>query len=216
MTDTAPGAPDYCQRDPGAVMVIGFRRPEWRALSGRRLPEVAQAMGKPWPDAVIDAVLAEENRLGKITFSMDEANVAMQLRRPWVVIGSDAGGSDPDSASGLTHPRAYGAFARVLGKYVRADSVLTLEDAVRRMSGATAQRLGLRDRGLVREGMHADLVLFDPAAVADPATFERPHQLAVGVRGTWVNGVAVWRDGRHTGATPGRVVRGPGWTGGAR
>ncbi|MDF1501560.1 D-aminoacylase [Roseisolibacter sp. H3M3-2] len=216
MTDTAPGAADYCQRDPEAVMVIGFRRPEWQALSGQRLPAVAAAMGKPWPDAVIDAVLAEENRLGKITFSMDEANVAMQLRRPWVTIGSDAGGFDPDSARGLTHPRAYGAFARVLGKYVRADSVLALEDAVRRMTGATAAALRLRDRGLVREGMHADLVLFDPATVADRATFDRPHQLAAGVRGTWVNGVAVWRDGRHTGATPGRVVRGAGWTGGAR
>lgn len=213
MTDTAPGAPDYCQRDPGAVLVQGFRRAEWQRLNGLRIPAMAEALGKPWPDAVIDVVLAEENRLGKITFSMDEANVAMQLRRPWVVIGSDAGGQDPDSARGLTHPRAYGTYARVLGKYVRQDSVLTLEDAVRRMTGATAQALGLRDRGLVREGLYADLVVFDPATIADPATFERPHQLAVGVRHVWVNGVAVWRDGRHTGATPGRVVRGRGWSG---
>ncbi|GLC23702.1 N-acyl-D-amino-acid deacylase family protein [Roseisolibacter agri] len=213
MTDTAPGAPDYCQRDPGAVMVQGFRKAEWQRLNGLRIPAMAEALGKPWPDAVIDVVLGEENRLSKITFSMDEANVAMQLRRPWVVIGSDAGGQNPDSARGLTHPRAYGTYARVLGKYVRQDSVLTLEDAVRRMSGATAQALGLRDRGLVREGMLADLVVFDPATVSDPATFERPHQLAVGVRHVWVNGVAVWRDGRHTGATPGRVVRGPGWSG---
>jgi N-acyl-D-aspartate/D-glutamate deacylase len=113
----------------------------------------------------------------------------------------------------LTHPRAYGTFPRVLGRYVRQDSRFPLEQAVRRMTGATAQRLGLRDRGLVREGLQADLVLFDPATIADPATFERPHQLATGVRDVFVNGVAVWRDGRHTGATPGRVVRGPGWTG---
>jgi N-acyl-D-amino-acid deacylase len=213
MTDTAPGAPDFCQRDPGAVMVMGFRRPEWQRLNGLRLPAMAEALGKPWPDAVIDVVLAEANRLDKITFSMDEANVAMQLRRPWVVIGSDAGGVNPDSARGLVHPRAYGTFARVLGRYARDDSLFPLEEAVRRMTGATAQRLRLRDRGLVREGLYADLVVFDPATVADRATFERPHQLAVGVRDVFVNGVGVWREGRHTGATPGRVVRGPGWTG---
>jgi dihydroorotase/N-acyl-D-amino-acid deacylase len=212
MTDTARGALELCQFAPEAVMAIGFTRPEYAALNGRRLPEIAQALGRSWADAVIDLVLAEQNRLAKITFSMDEKNVAMQLRRPWVMIGSDAGGYDPDSARGLTHPRAYGAFARLLGKYARDDSLLTLEDAVRKMTSLTAGRLGLRDRGLVREGFYADLVVFDPARVADRATYTQPHQLAVGVRDVFVNGVAVWRDGRHTGATPGRAVRGPGWT----
>jgi dihydroorotase/N-acyl-D-amino-acid deacylase len=144
---------------------------------------------------------------------MSEENVAMQLKQPWVVIGSDAGGQNPDSARGLTHPRAYGTFAKVLGKYVRTDHVLTLEDAVRKMTGATAARLKLRDRGLLREGMYADVVVFDPNTIADVATFEKPHQLSVGVKHVFVNGVATFSDGRHTGAKPGRAVRGPGWTG---
>jgi dihydroorotase/N-acyl-D-amino-acid deacylase len=123
------------------------------------------------------------------------------------MIGSDAGGMDPDSARGLAHPRAYGTFPRVLGKYARDERVLTLEDAVHRMTWLTAQRLGLADRGQVREGMMADVVVFDPATIADRATYDRPHQLAVGVRHVFVNGAAVWRDGRHTGAMPGRTVR---------
>ena len=134
----------------------------------------------------------------------------MQLKRPWVVIGSDAGGQNPDSATGLTHPRAYGTFARVLGKYVRTDSLFTLEEGVRKMTGATAARLKLRDRGLLREGMYADVTVFDPATIIDKATFDKPHQLSVGVKYVFVNGVAVVSDGKHTGATPGRVVRGPG------
>ena len=135
------------------------------------------------------------------------------MARPWVVIGSDAGGYDPDSTTTLVHPRSYGTFARVLGKYVREDRVLTLEDAVRKMTWSTAQILGLRDRGLIKEGMLADIVVFDPATVIDRATFEKPHQLSAGVRDVWVNGVAVWKDGRHTGAKPGRALRGPGWDG---
>jgi len=111
------------------------------------------------------------------------------------------------------HPRSYGSFTRVLGKYARTDSVLTLEDAVRKMTSATAQILGLRDRGLLKEGMFADIVIFDPATVIDNATFEKPHQLSSGVRDVFVNGVGVWRDGKHTGATPGRALRGPGWSG---
>ena len=160
------------------------------------------------PETVIALTLAEKGELGKINFSMSEENVAMQLKRPWVVIGSDAGGQDPDSATGLVHPRSYGTFARVLGKYVRTDSVLTLEDAVRKMTSATAARLMLRDRGLLREGMFADVVVFDPATIIDHATFEKPHQLSTGVKYVFVNGVAVVSEGKHTGAKPGRVVRG--------
>jgi dihydroorotase/N-acyl-D-amino-acid deacylase len=210
---TAGNSDPACLTDPAAIMVSGFRRPELAKYNGQRLDAIARDLGKPWADAMLDLLLAEDGRLSKYTFGMSEENVARQLRSPWVVIGSDAGGQDPDSARGLTHPRSYGTFARILGKYVRADSVLTLEDAVRRMTWGTAQRLGLTDRGLVQAGMHADLVVFDPAAVGDVATYERPHQLSRGVKATYVNGVAVWRDGRHTGATPGRAVRGPGWTG---
>ena len=204
-----------CGTDPAAIMVLGFRRPELARYNGWRLDAIARDLGKPWAEAMLDLLLAEEGRLSKLTFGMSEANLALQLRRPWIVIGSDAGGQDPDSARGLTHPRAYGTFARMVAKYVRADSVLTLEDAVRRMTGATAQLLRLGDRGLVREGMRADVVVFDPATLADRATYDRPHQLAVGMRLVFVNGVAVWSEGRHTGATPGRVVRGPGWAGAA-
>jgi N-acyl-D-amino-acid deacylase len=170
-------------------------------------------MQKSAPDAVIDLVLAENNGLGKINFSMNEDNVSMQLERPWVVIGSDAGGHNPDSARSLVHPRSYGSFPRVLGKYVRTDSLLTLEDGVRKMTGATAARLKIRDRGLLREGMFADIVVFDEKTIRDLATFEKPHQLSVGVDHVLVNGVSVLSDGKHTGATPGRAIRGPGYSG---
>lgn len=196
-----------------AIAIVGYTRPELKKYEGWRLDAVMNDMHKSAPDAVIELTLAEKGQLGKINFSMSEENVSMQLKQPWVVIGSDAGGQDPDSATGLTHPRAYGTFARVLGKYVRTDSLFTLEDAVRKMTSATAARLKLRDRGLLREGMYADVAVFDPATIIDKATFERPHQLSVGVKYVFVNGVAVVSDGRHTGAKPGRVVRGPGWTG---
>jgi N-acyl-D-amino-acid deacylase len=191
--------------------VVGFKRPELKKYEGWRIDAIMRDMNKSTPDAVIDLILAEKNQLSKINFSMTEENVAMQLKRPWVVIGSDAGGFDPDSAKNLVHPRSYGTFARVLGKYSRTDSLFTLEEAVRKMTSATAARLKVRDRGLLREGMFADIVVFNPATIADVATFEKPHQLSVGVEAVFVNGVAVVSNGKHTGATPGQVVRGPGW-----
>jgi dihydroorotase/N-acyl-D-amino-acid deacylase len=213
MADTAPGAAALCQIDrPGVIMVVGLTRPELAKYEGWRLDRIAADRGRSWPETIVDLVLAEEGRVGKITFSMSDANVAMQLRRPWVIIGSDAEAYDPAAARGLAHPRAYGTFARVLGRYVRDERVLSLEDAVRRMTWGVASRLGIRDRGLVREGMYADLVLFDPATIADRATYERPHQLAVGIRETIVNGVPVWHDGAPTNAMPGRALRGAGWT----
>lgn len=190
--------------------VIGFRVDSLKKYEGWRIAQIMKEWNRTAPETVIELTLAERGRLGKINFSMNEDNVSMQLKQPWVVIGSDAGGFNPDSARGLTHPRAYGAFTRFLRKYVREDSVVTLEDAVRRMTSATASRLHLRDRGLLREGMYADVVVFDPKTVADLATFEKPHQLSVGVQHVFVNGVAVVRDGRHTEARPGRVVYGPG------
>ena len=199
-----------CDPSQSSHAVIGFMKPELKKYEGWRIDAIMRDMSLDAPNTVIELVLAENDHLGKINFSMTEENVAMQLKCPWVVIGSDAGGQDPDSATGLTHPRAYGTFARVLGKYVRTDSTLTLEDAVRKMTSATAARLKLRDRGLLREGMFADVVVFDPATIIDVATFDKPHQLSVGVKHVFVNGVAVVSDARHTGATPGRVVYGPG------
>jgi dihydroorotase/N-acyl-D-amino-acid deacylase len=136
------------------------------------------------------------------------------MQQPWMKFGTDAGGVDPDSARGLVHPRAYGNYPRILGRYVRERGVLTLEEAVRKMSSAVATRLSIGDRGLLRPGMWADVVIFDPATVSDHATFERPHQLSTGIRDVYVNGIAVVRNGRPTGSKPGRIVRGPGWRGG--
>ncbi len=165
--------------------------------------------GQHWLDSVIDLLLSERQRIFTIYFSMDEANVALGLQQPWVKISTDAGGLDPAWAreQGPTHPRAYGTYPRVLAKYVREEKLLTLEDAIRKMSGSVAARLGLRERGLLHPGYFADVVIFDPATITDRATFEDSHQLSTGIRDVWVNGARVVRDGAHTGATPGKVVR---------
>jgi dihydroorotase/N-acyl-D-amino-acid deacylase len=159
----------------------------------------------------MDLILAERQRVDTIYFMMSEENVKLQLRQPWIKFGTDAGGHDPEKASGLVHPRSYGTYPRILGKYVREEKVLSLEDAVRKMTSAVATRLSIRDRGLLREGFHADVVIFDPETIGDRATYEEPHQVSEGVRHVLVNGVAVVRDGTHTGAKPGRIVRGPGY-----
>ena len=141
-------------------------------------------------------------------FIASEDNLALQIKQPWIKFGTDAEGADPANTHGVeTHPRAYGTYTRILGRFVREQHALTLEDAVRKMTSAVANRLSLRDRGLVRPGMYADLVVFDPATVIDHATYEHTHQLSTGIRDVFVNGVAVVRDGAHTGAKPGRAVR---------
>ena len=193
---------------PEGVMPVGFEQPENLQYAGKRLSEIAAMRGQHWLDAVIELLLSEQQRIFTIYFGMDEANVALGLQQPWVKISTDAGGVDPAWAKDLgpTHPREYGTYPRVLAKYVRQEHLLTLEDAVRKMSGAVAARLGLRDRGLLLPGYHADLVLFDAKTIADRATFEDAHQLSTGIRDVWVNGTRVVRHGQHTGATPGRVV----------
>jgi len=211
MADTARGAAPLCQIDePGVIMVVGLTQPDLVQFEGSRLDRIASALGRPWATTIVDLLLAQEGRVGKITFAMSEANVAMQLRQPWVVIGSDAGAYDPASARGLAHPRAYGTFPRILGKYVRDERIMSLEEAVRRMTSATAALLGIGDRGRLAVGTFADVVVFDPATVADRATYEQPHQLAVGVSAVVVNGTIVWRDGAPTGAMAGRALFGPG------
>jgi len=210
--DSTPGKPVYCQESgPGPIMVVGLlSTPSLAKYEGWRLDKIADDMHKSWGDAMADIVLTSNNRAGKLTFSMTDENVAMQLKRPWVVIGTDAEGFDPDSAKGLTHPRAYGSYPRLLGKYVREEHVLTLEDAIRKFSSGVAERLSLPERGLLRAGMYADVVVFDPATIIDKATYEKPHQLSVGVKDVFVNGVAVVKDGVATGAKPGRALRGAG------
>ncbi len=195
---------------PDGVVPVGLQRAELRQYNGVKLSEIAREFGKDWLDTAIDLLAAEGQRVSTVYFMMDEANVKLQLQQPWMKVSTDAGGLDPDAAEGPVHPRSYGTYPRVLGKYVRDEGVLTLEDAVRKMTSAVADRLGLRDRGLLRTGCAADVVLFDPATIADRATFENPHQLSIGVRDVWVNGSRVLQSGTHTGATPGRIVSGPG------
>lgn len=198
---------------PEGTMLLGLNLPEHQQYRGWWLADVAEAMGKHWTETAMDIVLAERQRVSTMYFLMSEENVAMQIAQPWIKFGTDAGGIDPTSATGLAHPRAYGTFTRVLGKYVREEGVVPLEDAVRKMSSAVATRLKIRDRGFLLEGYYADVVVFDPETVIDHATYDEPHQLSTGVEHVLVNGVPVVAGGVHTGAMPGRAVRGPGWTG---
>jgi dihydroorotase/N-acyl-D-amino-acid deacylase len=200
---------------PAGVEVVGFTIDSLKKkYEGKRLNEIAKARGTDWADVIIDLTLAEKDRLGQILFIASDSNVAMQFRQPWMKFATDASAKDPDSAAGsMTHPRAYGNYPRILGRYVREQQVLTLEDAIRKMTWSVASRLSIRDRGLINEGMYADIVVFDPKTIIDRATYENPNQLSVGMKHVFVNGVEVVTDGKSTGAKPGMAVRGPGWTG---
>jgi dihydroorotase/N-acyl-D-amino-acid deacylase len=193
------------------VLITNLRQPQNQAYVGKRLSEIAQMKNADYLDAAMDLILSEHTRVETTYFLMSEDNVKLQLRQPWMKIGTDAGGPDPDSVRALVHPRTFGNSPRILGKYVRDEQVISLEDALRKMTSAVATRLSLSDRGLLKPGMFADIVVFDPKTIADRATYEQPKQLSVGVRDVWVNGVQVLRDGRHTGARPGRALRGPGY-----
>nr|MBA2453271.1 amidohydrolase family protein [Chloroflexia bacterium] len=192
------------------VVPVGMMKDENRQYNGKNLDEIASMRGEEWPDTVRYMLTSEQQRISTIYFMMSEDNLKMQLKQPWIKISTDAGGIDPATQTNATHPRAYGTFTRVLGKYVREESVLTLEDAIRKMSSSVADRLSIRDRGQLRDGMFADVVVFDPETVGDRSTFTDPHHLSVGIRDVWVNGGRVIHDGEHTGAMPGRIVDGPG------
>lgn len=196
---------------PEGVLLLGLERSENQKYAGRYLDDIAAEYGKDWMDTAMDLVLSEEQRIGTIYFMMSENNVRLQIQQPWIKFGTDAGGVNPAVVENLVHPRAYGTYPRILGKYVRDEGVISLEEAVRKMSSAVATRLSITDRGLLAEGFYADVVIFDPATVIDRATYEEPHQLSVGIRDVLVNGVAVVRDGSHTGEKPGMIVRGPGY-----
>jgi dihydroorotase/N-acyl-D-amino-acid deacylase len=194
------------------VMPIGFEKEHNKQYAGMRLREIAEARKQHWVDAVMDLLADEGQRISTIYFKMSEDNIKLQLQQPWNKISTDAGGMDPAwaKAHGPVHPRGYGTYPRVLGKYVREEKVITLEDAVRKMTSAVAERLSLRERGALRSGCYADVVIFDPETVGDRATFADPHQLSVGIRDVWVNGTRVVKNGDHTGAKPGQFVTGPG------
>jgi N-acyl-D-amino-acid deacylase len=196
---------------PANVMVMGFRKDANKRFEGKRLSEIAESLGKDWAEVIIDLNVDEELRLGEILFLMSEENIRLQLQQPWMKFGTDAGSQDPATARGLTHPRAYGNFPRLFARYVREQRVIPLEDAVRKASSAVASRLSITDRGVLKAGLKADVIIFDPATITDHATFEQPHRLSTGIRDVFVNGVAVLRNNQHTGAKPGVVVRGPGF-----
>jgi len=197
------------------VVVVGFKEDSLKHLTGMSLAEVARTRGQSPEQTAMDLVVKDHTRVGTVYFMMSEENVRRKLRQPWVSVGSDAGAPAPEGVflESNPHPRAYGTFARVLGRYVREEGVVPLEEAIRRMTSLPAENLALSRRGRLEAGYMADVVIFDPDAVIDHATFEEPHQLATGVLHVFVNGGQVLRDGEHTGATPGRVVRGPGWEG---
>jgi len=200
---------------PERVILVGFKADSLKRHTGKTLAAVATEYGWSPEETAIEMVIRDGSRVGTVYFLMSEDNVRRQLQLPYMSFGSDGGALAPEGVflKSNTHPRAYGNFARVLGRYVRDEQLITMQEAVRKLSAMPAEHLGLRRRGALTVGFHADVVVFDPATVADKATFEAPHQLAEGMRHVFVNGVPVVRDGVHTGATPGRVVRGPGWTG---
>ena len=205
----------YAAGSPQRVLLIGFKNEKLKPLTGKTLAEVAKMRGVSPEDAIIDLVIEDHTRVGTAYFLMSEDNVKLGLSQPWVAIGSDADAPAPEGPFLLSnpHPRAYGSFTRFLGRYVRDEKVTTLQDAIRRMTRRPAQDFKLKNRGCLEVGCYADIVVFDPKTIADHATFDKPHQYATGVVHVFVNGVQVLRDGEHTGATPGQVVRGPGWTG---
>jgi N-acyl-D-amino-acid deacylase len=192
-------------------LITSLRAPQNQPYIGKRLSEIAQMKNENYLDAAMDLILSEHSRVETTYFLMNEGNVKLQMQQPWMKFGTDAGGPDPDSVRALVHPRTFGNYPRILGKYVRDEHVIPLEDAIRKMTSAVAVRLSLHDRGVLAPGMFADVVVFDPATIADRATYEQPKQLSVGVRQVFVNGVQVIRDGAHTGAKPGRALRGPGY-----
>jgi N-acyl-D-amino-acid deacylase len=198
---------------PENVLLVGFKNEKLRHLTGKTLAQVAKMRGKSPEETAIDLVIEDNSRVSTIYFLMSEENVKKQIRLPWVSFCSDAGSLALEGVflNSSTHPRAYGNFARLLGKYVREEKVITLAKAVRRLTSLPAENLKLDRRGKLEKGYYADVVVFDPAAISDHATYEKPHQYAIGVVHVFVNGTQVIKDGEHTGAKPGRVVRGPGW-----
>ncbi len=205
----------YLAAGPEKTLLVGFKNEELKPLTGTSLAEVASMRGKSPEETAMDLVIEDDSRVGTVYFLMSEDNVKRQIALPWVSFGSDAGAPTTEGVflESNPHPRAYGNFGRLLGKYVREERVIPLEEAVRRLTTLPASNLRIRRRGSLAAGYHADVVVFDPAVIEDHAVFEQPHQYTTGVRHVLVNGIQVLQDGEHTGARPGRVVRGPGWQG---
>ena len=198
---------------PDKVLLIAFKNPKLKPFTGKTLAEVAKLRGKSPEETAMDLVIEDGSRVGTVYFMMSEDNVRKEIRLPWVSFGSDEGSYAPRGVflKSNPHPRAYGNFARLLGRYVRDEKIISLEEAVRRLTTLPAANLKLDRRGALKSGHFADVVVFDPAKIQDHATFDKPHQYATGMAHVFVNGTQVLKNGQHTGAKPGRVVRGPGW-----
>ena len=199
---------------PEHILLAEFRSEKLKPLTGKTLAEVARMRGKDPIDSAMDLIVEDESRIGTLYFIISEENVKKELAKSWISFGSDEASQAPEGVflKSNPHPRAYGNFARVLGKYVRDEKLIPMKEAIRRLSGLPATNLGLDHRGFLKEGMFADAVVFDPTTIADRATYEKPHQYSVGVKHVFVNGVQVLKDGEHTGAKPGRALWGPGKT----
>ncbi len=197
---------------PERILLVGFKNEKLKPLTGKSLAEVARLRGTDPENTVLDLILEDQSRVGTVYFLMDEENIKKQIKIPWVSFGSDAESMAPEGAflKSNPHPRAYGNFARLLGKYVRDEKVISLQEGIRRLTSLPATNLGLDRRGALKAGYYADIVIFDPKTIADKATFEKPHQFAVGVRDVLVNGVQMLKDGEHTGKFSGRALYGPG------
>ncbi|HEY6178818.1 MAG TPA: amidohydrolase family protein [Kofleriaceae bacterium] len=197
------------------VLLLGFKSDKLKPLTGKNLAEVAHQRGTSVEDTIIDLIIEDDSRVETAYFLMSEDNVELGLKQPWVSLGSDAESSAPEGVflQSSTHPRAYGNFSRFLGHYARDRKLMPLEQAIHRLTGLPAHNWKLEGRGCLNAGCYADVVVFDPATIADHATYDHPQQFATGVSEVYVNGVLVLHAGEHTGATPGRVVHGPGWTG---
>jgi len=203
----------YLGAGPEGTLLAGFKNDALKPLTGKTLAKVAALRGKSPEETAMDLVIEDHSRVDTIYFLMSEDNVRKQIKLPWVSFGSDAGSEAPEGVflKSNPHPRAYGNAARLLGKYVREEKLIPLEEAIRRLTSLPATNLKIPQRGFLKAGYYADVVVFDPATVQDHATYEKPHQYATGVVHVFVNGVQVLKDGEHTGAKPGRVVRGPGY-----
>jgi N-acyl-D-amino-acid deacylase len=205
----------YGVGSPDKIVLVGFKPDSLKPLTGKTLADVARMRGKPADEVAMDLVIQNGTDVGTVYFLMSEDNVRREVRIPWVSFGADAGAMAPEGVflKSSTHPRAYGNFARLLGRYVRDEKLVPLGEAIRRLAALPAENLKLKRRGMLKPGYFGDVVVFDPARVQDRATFENPHQYSTGVVDVFVNGTQVLKDGEHTGAKPGRFVRGPGWTG---
>jgi N-acyl-D-amino-acid deacylase len=204
---------ELSEQPPEDILMVGFNKQSMsNKYRGMTIAEAAELRGESPEEAIVNLIIEDGSRIQCIYFSMSEENVRKKIMLPWVSFDSDAGSYSDISKDFITHPRAFGSFARVLGKYVREEKLITMEEAIRRLTGFPANNLGIKNRGYLKPGYFADVVVFDPELIEDKATFEKPLQFAVGVEDVFVNGVQVLSGSEHTGEYPGRFVKGAGYS----